>query len=206
MRCSLMVPAAAALLLIPATAWSQRPVSRNMLTSDSLPPTVIRVDPSLTYLGTQSFILYDIATAEQHFFAELDGKRVKRFVWVQFEGYLPDKNRSYNYSRDSLITLWGKRIRHQQAVWNLPASERTPPTDGDRARRFVAEHGYSLPASALYHRLVWLFETPARHELMIIYMEDPADYGVTGEMLTDEKKTELLAASLEHAGRLIAVR
>lgn len=36
----------------------------------------------MVYAGTQRFELYGVADAEQHFFVELDGTRVKRLLWI----------------------------------------------------------------------------------------------------------------------------
>ena len=108
----------AALFIIWASpAGAQRPVTHNTLTSDTLPRVTLHLDSTFSYLGTQSFVLYNVANAEQHFFAELDGKRIKRFVWIQFEGYLPDKPHTYNYSRDTTMTLWGRTIYRNSALW-----------------------------------------------------------------------------------------
>ena len=63
-----------------------------------------------------------------------------------------------------------------------------------------------MAPAMLYHRLVWLPETPARYEVMIIYMEDPADQGAPGAGLSGERLNELLRASLARAGRSIEYR
>lgn len=187
-------------------AQAQRVVDGNTLTSDTLPKAVLHLDSTLTYLGTQSFVLYDVANVEQFFFADLDGKRIKRYVWIQFEGYLPDKNHTYDYSSDSLSTLWGRPIRRTSQLRTMPTTEQRPTSDGARARHFLRERGYSMGPTMLYHRLVWLFETPAKHELMIIYMEDPRNLGSPAEGLSGERLNELLRASLARAERSIQVR
>jgi hypothetical protein len=97
---------ALAVVSFASQASAQRRVERNRVYSDSLPAAILALDSSLTYLGTQSFVLYNVANAEQHFFAELDGKRIKRFVWIQFEGYLPSGHGRYDYSADSVIRMW----------------------------------------------------------------------------------------------------
>lgn len=141
MRLPRLTPAAsvAALLLIGTSpAGAQRTVSGTTITSDTLPRTVLHLDSTFTYLGTQSFVLYNVANAQQFFFAELDGKRIRRFVWIQFEGYLPDKPHTYNYSRDTTLTMWGRTIYRNSALWNLPTTEQNPASDGAHMRQFPA--------------------------------------------------------------------
>ena len=182
----------------------QREIQGNVITSDSLPAIQLTVDSSLSYLGGQTFVLYNVANADQYFFAELDGKRIKRFIWVQFEGYLPGINSTYDYSRDSTIAMWGKTIYRTSALRATPTSESRPESDGARARAFLRERGLTLAPSMLYHRLVWLLDQPARNELMIIYMEDPADYNPTGP-LDGTLLRSLLNLSLRQAERSISI-
>ena len=201
-RYNVLVVIAACLGAQPLQA--QRTIDRNVIVSDSLPAIRLAVDSSLTYLGQQKFVLYNVANAEQFFFAELDGKRVKRFLWVQFEGYLPGLDHTYDYSRDSTITMWGRTIYRTSTLRVTPTSEPRPESDGARARGFLRERGLTLAANMLYHRLVWLIDQPARNELMVIYMEDPADYNPTGA-LDGAVLRSLLNLSLRQAERSISI-
>jgi hypothetical protein len=174
---------ALAVMSLTSQAAAQRRVERNRVYSDSLPAAVIALDSSLTYLGTQSFALYNVANAEQHFFAELDGKRIKRFVWVQFEGYLPTSHGRYNYSADSIIRLWDRPIYHRAMLRTTTTTEDRPESDGAKARQFVRDRGLTFSSTMLYHRLVSIVGDDARNELMIIYMEDPAAYSDSARAL-----------------------
>ena len=196
---------AAAWFLATSSLHGQREVRGNTIISDSLPSIRLAVDSSMAYVGRQTFVLYNVANADQFFFAELDGKRVKRFIWIQFEGYLPGINSTYDYSRDSTIALWGKTIYRNSALRATPTSEPRPESDGARARAFLRERGLTLAPSMLYHRLVWLVDQPARNELMIIYMEDPADYNPTGT-LDGILLRSLLDLSLRRAEQSILIR
>jgi hypothetical protein len=171
---------ALAVASLASQASAQRRVERNRLYSDSLPAAVLALDSSLIYLGTQSFVLYNIANAEQHFFAELDGKRIKRFVWIQFEGYLPSGHGRYDYSADSVIQMWGRPIYHSSMLLTTPTTEKRPESDGAKARQFVRDRGLTFNSTMRYHRLVSIVNDNAKNELMIIYMEDPALYDDSG--------------------------
>lgn len=146
--------------------------------STTLPAAVLEVDPALHYAGTQTFELYGVATAEQHFFVELDGTRVKRMLWVQYEGYLPSNTHTYN-SGDSTVALSGKTFHRRVRAARLPDSEPRPDSDGAKARAFIEGKGWKIGPDVLMERLLWYLDTPARHEMMLIYFEDPADLGLT---------------------------
>src|ERR671912_29974 len=65
-------------------------LKKRTLTSTARPALTLRHGKDLKYIGTQSFTLYDVAHAEQHFFVDADKEnRIRRFYWVQFEGFLP---------------------------------------------------------------------------------------------------------------------
>jgi hypothetical protein len=153
-------------------AAAQRRVEGQRIVSDSQPAAVFTFDSALTYLGTQSFILYDVAQAEQHFWGELEGKRLKRFVWVQFEGYLPGNTNTYNYSSLPTVEVSGHPFHHNGGIRRASVTRPRANSDGDRMLKFLAEKGYELGDVTLYQRLVWLLDQPARNEVMVIYMED----------------------------------
>ncbi|HEU4929285.1 MAG TPA: hypothetical protein VFU38_05595, partial [Candidatus Krumholzibacteria bacterium] len=45
-----------------------RTVNGQVLTSTAMPAVAIEFDEEFKYAGTQSFVLYDVANCEQHFF------------------------------------------------------------------------------------------------------------------------------------------
>src|ERR1043166_7916989 len=88
-------------LLVVAFAQTNPPVSRTVsgqvLTSKATPAVQLEFDKAFKYAGSQSFVLYDVANAEQHFFVDADKDgHIKRLYWVQFEGYFPDNTHTYD--------------------------------------------------------------------------------------------------------------
>jgi hypothetical protein len=84
------------LLMLGAGATAQplpeRTVQGNRLSSQREPQISITVPQALTYDGARRFVLYGVADCEIHIFAETDTDGgLKRLVWVQFEGYLPER-------------------------------------------------------------------------------------------------------------------
>jgi hypothetical protein len=160
-----------------------RTVQDNLLVSESLPASKIRVDPQFTYVGTTSFILYDVAHAEQHHFVVASaGKRVERLLWFQFEGYLDTNEHTYRYPPMETMTLGGLTFLHDGDALNLDEAYRERPTsDSAHVVDFLKGQGYSWEGDAMFKRMVWLDEY-RRNELMIIYSEA---LRLTGLQLTD---------------------
>lgn len=166
------------LLVLPAAAQAQRTLDGNRILSTALPRAVLEVARGMEYAGTQRFALYGVADAEQHFFVERDGPRIKRMLWIQFEGYHASNTHTYNY-RDETVEHSGRTWHRRVSAARVPATEARPESDGARAREFLKNRGWTLGPEVMLERLVWLLDAPPRNELMIIYMEDLADQGLT---------------------------
>ena len=178
------------LLMLPQVVAAQRTVDGNRIVSSRLPLATLEAGPGFQYAGTQTFDLYGVATAEQHFFVELDGTRVKRLVWIQYEGYLPSNTNTYNY-RDSTVSHSGQTWHRRIAASRIPETESRPDSDGARARAFIRAKGWTVGPDVLTERLVWLLDSPPRNELMIIYIEDLADQRLTaGELVQGGAKQD----------------
>lgn len=176
----------------PDFAALSRTVTDNVLLSKDDPPGELHFAPEFDYLGGQSFVLYGVADTEQHFFVETrDDGSLKSIYWIQFEAYLPGKPYRYDYDDSPLrIDLGGARFFVDTAVFhNDPERERRRGTDGALVREFLASKGLSYPDEVVYARLVHLTDETRKKELMIIYMDDLADYGATAADL-DEGGTD----------------
>ena len=182
----------------PAAAVTASPLKRKVsgrtLTSDAEPRVRLTFGKGFKYIGGQSFVLYDVANAEQHFFVDADAKgRVRRLYWVQFEGYLPSNDHSYKYQSKNLVRLGGFDFIADAQARQIPppdAAASTKPankiSDGDHARAFLASKGYTLASGeALWQRLVHLTDPSKRNELMIIYLEDLGAQGMKAADLNE---------------------
>lgn len=162
-----------------------RPVSGTVLTSTTMPAVRLEFGKDFKYVGTQSFVLYDVANAEQHFFVDADKEgRVKRLYWVQFEGYLPTNTHTYRYKGNKVVNIGGLDfIADAQAV-NFKATPSPANSDGSRGRAFLENKGYRIAGDdILMQRLVHLVDEAKRNELMIIYAEDLSGLGLTAAAL-----------------------
>lgn len=185
-----------------------RRVQGQTLTSAHLPAVQIKFDQPFKYAGNQSFILYDVANAEQHFFVDADKEgRIKRMYWVQFEGYLPSNTHSYKYKPTKLVDVGGLEFIADAYAVNFTANPARAGSDGSRARSFLESRGYRMASDdVLMQRLVNLIGADKRNELMIIYLEDlrgmqltAADFAKDGRAVTrwDEVSKGLLQRAVE---------
>ncbi|HVF44878.1 MAG TPA: hypothetical protein VM936_17770, partial [Pyrinomonadaceae bacterium] len=117
------------------------------MTSSSLPAIRIRFDGKLKYVGSQTFVLYERARAEQHFFVEADaGGRIRRMYMLQFEGYLPGIEASYDYEAKETVKLGGADyVVNVESVPNVEAAlAQQPESDAARAVAFLKGKGYGV--------------------------------------------------------------
>ena len=169
---------------------------KRTLTSTARPAVRIKHGKDLKYIGTQSFTLYDVAHAEQHFFVDADDEnRVRRFYWVQFEGYLPTNKNTYNYRSADAVKMGDFMFVSDARPVHIPTTkaQQRPDSDGARARAFIESKGYRMASDdMLWQRLVHMVDASKRDELMIIYMEDLGASGLVAEDFAEKGK----AASL----------
>ncbi len=174
-----------------------RTVHGTTITSDSLPAARLVFDSTLSYVGTQAIMLSQTTQAEQHFFLELHGNRIKRLYWVQFEGKGSGLGRPYDYSSDPTIEVNGRDFHVNYRYYPPSGFAGRAGSDGDRAHQFLRDQGYELGADLMRVRLVWLLDDPPLNELMIIYVEDLEERGVTvAELRGDSNRWEHLQGDL----------
>lgn len=178
-----LLAAGGSLRAAPQGEGAARRVEGRTLVSPERPAIRIKFDDDFKYVGTQKFILYNVAHAEQHFFVDADREgRIRRLYWVQFEGYLPSNTHTYDYSGvKETINLGGFEFRTDAVAVNLAGvlSQRKD-SDGARARAFLEGKGYRLTGNDLmWRRLIHLTDETRRHELLIVYLEDLGGTGLT---------------------------
>ena len=164
-----------------------RSVKDQVLTSKELPAVSLRFDKAFAYVGGQSFILHDVARAEQHFFVDADERGcIKRLYWVQFEGYLPGNTHTYRYESTQTVKIGGLEFIADASAENIKDISDRSDSDGSRARAFLEKKGYRMASDDfLTQRLVHLVDEKKRNELLIIYLEDLAPLKLTAKDLAD---------------------
>ena len=165
-------------------------VAGQILTSNGTPSVRMKFDKAFKYAGNQSFVLYDVANAEQHFFVDADKSgRIKRMYWIQFEGYLASNNHTYKYPVTRNVNIAGLDFIADAYARNIKANPGRPDSDGSRARAFLESKGYRMASDeVISQRLVHLVDERKRSELMIIYLEDLNAMGLTAADLAKDGK------------------
>jgi len=182
----------AALVTSKAGAQANPPytVTNGRILSAMQPDIRLDVDTSLHYVGSQRWILYNVAQAEQHLFVQRAADGVERFLWVQFEEYVPSSNGRYDYSKDAPVVAFGRELRTSKQLWNVPTTEARPESDGAYSRKLLREHGITLPSQMFYERFIYLPDTSRRRELMVIYAERARDASTSPKEKLDALLTE----------------
>lgn len=187
--CAAQTPAPQASVAAEGPALT-RTVKGRRLVSAERPAVSIEFDKAFKYAGGQSFILYDVARAEQHFFVDADRDgRVRRLYWLQFEGYLPSNTHTYDYSGTrEKINLGGLEFVTDDRVVNIAqVRSQRPDSDGARARAFLEGKGYKFAGNDfMWRRLVHLTDASRRDELLIIYLEDLDGTGLSAADLSPQ--------------------
>jgi hypothetical protein len=162
-----------------------RTVEGQVLTSTELPAAKLKLDNEFKYAGSQVFVLYKVARAEQHFFVDADGQgQITRLYWVQFEGYLPSNTHTYRYKKTKTVTIGGLEFIADAWARNIKTNPGAKDSDGYRARSFLESKGYRWASNdVLAQRLVHLVDLQKRNELMILYMEDLSAMRLTAKDL-----------------------
>ena len=148
-------------------------MANNLVSSNALPAIRLQVDPAFTYVGRHDFVLYGVATAEQHLFVDAGADmRVQRLVWVQFEAYLEVNQYTYNYSSSQSIQVAGWPFFYDAGWMDRQEHVRQRPTsDRAHALAFLQEGGYIPGSAEIFERYVTL-APDLRSELMLIYAQD----------------------------------
>lgn len=188
---SMIIIGAAALAAIVIAQTKPPPVMRTVsgqvLASKDTPGLRLEFAKPFKYVGSQSFVLYDVANAEQHFFVDAEAPgRIKRFYWIQFEGYLPTNTYTYDYKSEKTVNISGWDFFADAYPRSLKGDLGRPDSDGNRARAFLASKGYKMAGTEfISQRLVHMVDQAKRNELMIIYVEVLGDTGLTAADLSE---------------------
>lgn len=156
-------------------ATQARRVKGQVLTSASLPRVSMKFGKPFRYVGSQSFILYDRAQAEQYFFVDADNQgHIRRMYMAQFEGYLPGVNAAYDYPRTQTVSLGGETYMvNAESIPDVTAVVRqNPQSDVARAASFLEGKGYHVSGAIRFQRFVRLVDEARRHEFILLYVEE----------------------------------
>jgi len=184
------------------TSISPRIVKDNVLTSTQLPDIEIAVDQNFKFIGNFDFeitaiseewpkevIGKPIAAGERFVFVEADDKKgINKLFIVQFEGFLPQYNFTYNYSFNQAELLGNRKFRHNTWFYdNEKQTAENPKNEGAKTKRFLEAKGYQLEPEFMMSRFLALASEDRKNELIIYYVE--MLHNRTGYSLTEWENT-----------------
>lgn len=176
-------------------AW----VGDHTLWVQSWPRVGIEIDPTLTYLGSSTFRLYDVAEADTHVFVEAGADSVvRRLYWLQVEEVLPTSDHRYDYSALPRTFEEGGLTFVADARFGPGYSLESVDREGDTAEvlRLVEAAGYRMPEQMMRLRAVTL-DSSRQRELLVIYLEDLTARGPSAEQLEDDASWRRVAGGLQ---------
>jgi hypothetical protein len=169
----------------------ERIVRDNVVISSRDPALNISVPKNATYIGAARWNLFDVADCELHVFVEADGeRRVKKYYWIHFEGYLPSHpNFTYEHKGGAQQMVYGLDM-NVRARFGPTAEPQKAGSDSERVMKMITSAGYTLPAHIINVRFIHLLDASKRRELMVIYTEDMAPTGLTSNDLIKDNKVD----------------
>ena len=200
-----------------AAKQSEQPATRRVkgrtLISDKMPRVRIKLDKAFEYVGSQRFILYDVAEVEQFFFVVPDKEKgIRRLVIAQFEGYLPNNTHTYDYKLSQTVRLGAHDYMTDFSVGNAElARKHRPDSDIDRAVRFLESKGYRASGDFMSRRFVRLLDETRRTELLLLYIEEMSGTGfrladfMEGGRATPAEKEKIAQGLLDRALKSFSV-
>jgi hypothetical protein len=158
----------------------------NMLTSTAMPAIKVKVAHDLAHVGRLQFVLYGVADVDFFVFVgATPEKLVKRFLLVQFEGYLETNTHTYSYPETETVTLNGQEYMHDTFAYPLSAGVTNPESDSAHMMGLIMQGGYTLPEEFISTRFVRLLDNN-RKEILFSYGEDLSEYGYRASEISEE--------------------
>jgi hypothetical protein len=170
------------------TKNQNRRVKGRVVTSEEMPKIRLEFNKKFKFVGSQEFVLYDRAKAEQYFFVEAEKQKIKRMYMLQFEGFLPNVKAAYDYNEPQTVEIGGlKYFSNTEIIPNVSlALQAVPDSDIARAAKFLQDKGFKLPTSLIYQRFVRVVDEKKRNEFILLYVED-YESAETGNQAQKEK-------------------
>ncbi|MGI9054343.1 MAG: hypothetical protein ACR2F2_00940 [Pyrinomonadaceae bacterium] len=184
------------ILLCLSFSFSQtkREVKNRILISEDAPKIRLKFDKKFKFAGSQKFVLYERAEAEQFFFIEAENKKIKRLYMLQFENFLPGIEGAYNYNEPQSVKIGGLDFfANAEPIPNVEAAlKAVPDSDIAKAAEFLKSKGFTLMNSLLYQRFVRVVSDDKRREFMMLYIEASENADV------EKQKTNLQKQALKN--------
>lgn len=174
-----------------------RVIEGNSVISSALPRLRVDVKAPFRYLGRVPIRIRDVAAGERIVFGDVDGKRIRRMVVLQFEGFLPHTTDIYRYDFSKAREIAGHRWRANAFGYMVPSGDDARSPEASTMHRWLREQGYATDETQLMFRLLTIGDDRRRDELIVFYLEGSNDASWLREMEAQTLRWQSLAARLE---------
>ena len=188
MRKWIVATVGATCLFSTAGMAADRLAANNTVISRRDPAIKIKVPDSFHYVGAERFFLFQPKlgkTERAELFAFVDsrdGHHVRKYIWIQFEEYLPDHpDLHMTYGSPRHANIGGLDFYEDEGVGSAAKTPK-PASDTEHFYSLLGRHGYQR-TDLRWVRLVHLPDSTKRKELMIIYAESLTGTGYTAAQL-----------------------
>jgi ketosteroid isomerase-like protein len=164
-----------------SNAGAGRSLHENRITSIKLPPIRIDVDEQLRHVGILNFTLKKVAQVERYLYARADESgRVQRLFIAQFESILPGVKGGYTFQVENATRIGEHDYQTNVGLFNFAQTiAANPGAEAEQTKAFLEKNGLNVNDDYLVARYARVADADKRHELILFYLENLRDMGLT---------------------------
>ncbi len=155
--------------------------SKNRIVSQENPTIVIDVSEQLRSIGIINFPLKKVAQVERYIFARLDESgRAQRLFIAQFESILPGVKGGYSFPSENATRIGQHDYQTQIGFFNFAQTiAANPGAEAEQTKAYLNRNGVQVDDDFLVARYARVASEDKRHELILFYLENLRDLGLT---------------------------
>lgn len=168
-----------------------RAVKGDLILSPAMPRAAIRYSPVFIYLGDLQYIARETHHVEEFIFLTPNSiGHAVRLLLVHFEGFLENKEGSYEYLPQQTVTLAGEEYQYEPYVVNIQDDfARFSGSDLNHAADYIRQRSYTLAGDMVYQRFMRFVSNDRRNLFSISYLERVDDLALTTDTLKANPET-----------------
>ena len=137
----------------------------------------LKVSDDFEYIGNQEINIYDNAKAFHYIFASYNihqrrEKCISKLFFLQYEYYLSEVEKSYNYESSDIIEFGGILWQNDNFIDRTMYNDWKPNSDVFQLITFLEKKKFAFPQMVLTNRLVTMLDEKKNQELLILYVEE----------------------------------
>jgi hypothetical protein len=178
---------------------SHRTIDGDMILSPGMPRAAIRYSQDFIYLGDLQYIARDTHHVEEFIFLRPSSiGHASRLLLVHFEGFLENKEGSYEFPNPHTMHLYGQDFSYERYFINIQDDlSRFPGSDLAHAADYIRQRSYTLAGDMIYQRFQRYVSPDRRNLFSISYMEANNEPRLTEASLAQDESAA--QAMLERA-------